>query len=280
MASREIQRLRALARQERLLRDRAAIKALREHFTGYTAKDGYSLDVKKIAAMPAHRRRALRKKYTKTAQLLGAPHVIVAPHSKAERKVLRRETRQRFKGMKHFIVHVPASKRSTARVVEGRLEIATKLPGKAAVEERFFRVPRRPKSPDELVTLLKGMLPEMPKTGHYVMITTAGETTAIVDHGSLTRQLQKYLHDYDKEKYGAYRFLNQVIGWRWVRSKLAGKIIRQDRATERERLRELNRQQQEEYRRQARLDLKPTVCEHGIVLGRRCKRCPRGIARR
>jgi hypothetical protein len=279
--NKERRRMLALVRQERLLRDQAAIRALREHYTGYSASDGFSLDLRKIAEMPYHRRRALRKKFTKTQQLLATPHVVVKPRTTADAKVLRRETRQRARGLKHYIVHVPDPKRSTAKVVEGQLEIRTKLPGKAAVEERMFHLPRRPKSPDDLLEMLDELLDDMPDSGHFQMQTdTYGDTGEIASKGALRRQLQSYLAAYDKAKYGRHRFMNRVIGWRWVRSKLAGRIIRQDRAEERERLRMLHREQREEYRRQAQLDLKPTVCKHGIVLGRRCKRCPRGIAKR
>lgn len=283
MASKtERRRAAAIRRRERLLRDRDALKALRQHFTGYEARDGYSLSINKIAAMQSSQRRAIRKKYTKLAHLLSTPHDIVTPRSPQDAKVLRRATHQRLKGQKHFIVHVPDPKRSKARVVKGQLEIVTKLPGRAEVEERIFYLPGRPKSPDDLLEMLNEMLETMPQTGEYVMQTdTYGDTGAIADYGGLRRQLQSYLASYDKEKYGAHRFLNRVIGWRWIRSKLAGRIVRQKKSeAARDRLRKLHQQKRDEYRQQAQLDLKPTVCPHGIVLGRKCRRCPKGVAKR
>jgi len=242
---------RKLIRAQRALEDKEIIRALREHFTGYAAADGYSLDVKKIAAMPPHRRRAMRKKFSNVERLLAQPHVAVEPADAAEAKILRRETHQRFKGQKHFIVHVPDPERSKATIEDGQLKITTKLPGKAQIEEMFFRFPKRPKGPDDLVAMLEAMLPDMPTDGTYYIVTTAGEYTYTVDHGQLVNELRDNLATYDNAAYGAHRFMLQVLGFRWVRNKLADRVITAHRSERRALRRQRNRERAEELRRQA-----------------------------
>lgn len=248
-----------VARAQRALSDREAIRTLRKHFTGYDKQHGYSLDPREIEQMPAHRRRALRKKHQLVATLLATPHVELKARTPAQAKVLRRETRQRFKGMKHFIVHVPDADRSTAQVTKaGRLSIRTKLPGRVEFDEQLFRWPRRPKSPDDMVAMLEKM--DLPKTGSFVLQTSRygdiGEES--VGKRALIGRLRDYLHAYDKVKYGAHRFLNQVIGFRWIRSKLAGEVIRQDRSKAREAQREANREKRDRLHREARRAAKKT----------------------
>ena len=50
-----VSRRTAVKRRVRLLKDRAAVKLLREHYHGYGAKDGYPLDLKKLAKLPESR---------------------------------------------------------------------------------------------------------------------------------------------------------------------------------------------------------------------------------
>jgi hypothetical protein len=248
-------RVQRIERQERLLRDREAIRVLRQHFTGYDARDGYSLDLRKIAQMPEHRRLALRKKYTQVATLLATPHVLVPARSKAQAKILRREVgveQARLQRRKHFIVHVPDAKRSTVKVLKTRVSIRTKLPGRAEFDEQLFRWSRRPKSPDEMIAMLEAM--KLPTTGSfYIQTSRYGEIQSeAMDKPALIRMLRDYLGAYDKEKYGAHRFLNQVIGVRWVRSKLHGKVIKQERGEARRAMREANRQRRLQLEAEAR----------------------------
>jgi hypothetical protein len=231
----------ALVRAEIVLKDVEIIRELREHFYGYEARDGYSLDARKIEQMPAYRRRAMRKKYVGLQRILGSPRVAVKPHDKAEAKILRRETHQRFKGQKHFLVAVPDPERSTVKIVAGQVKITTHLPGKAEVEEMFFRFPRKPKTPADLIVMLQEMLPGMPTTGTYYIVTTAGEFGYTTDYGQLEKELRETLDTYDDKQYGAHRYLFQVLGFRWVRNKLADKIITQHRSAAREARREANR---------------------------------------
>lgn len=274
-----ISRRTAVKRRVRLLKDRAAVKLLREHYHGYEAKAGYSLDLKKLAKLPESKKRALRKKAAKTAQLLATPHVLVPARSKQQAKILRRETHRREKGLKHFIVHVPDPKRSRAAIVDGKLQITTDYPGQVEYEERFFRFPRRARSPDDMLYMLDKMLPKMPDSGEFIMQTdTYGDTGAsALDKRAVRAQLMERLNSYDKEKYGANRFMNRVIGWRWTRSRKKGKIVRHRRSEAREAAREAYRKRREEFKREARDDIQH-ICEHGRRSGGPCSRCPKGVA--
>lgn len=268
-----------LVRAERALRDREAIRVLREHVNGFNARDGYSLDPRKIEQMPAHRRRSLRKKYTELATRLARPHVLVKAKDKREAKALRRETGQLWHDAKHFVVQVPDAQRSTVKVTKaGRVSIRTKLPKRAAYDETLFRWPKRPKSPDDMLDMLEEM--ELPEEGSFYLQTSRyGDIEAeAMDKPALVRMLRTYLRRYDKEEYGVHRFLNQVIGFRWVRSELEGKVIRQRRGEAREAQRELNEQRRLELETEAR-KVAHRLCIHGRKVGTPCKRCPKGVAR-
>ncbi len=274
-----VSRRTAVKRRVRLLKDRAAVKLLREHYKGYEAKAGYSLDLKKLAKLPDSKKRSLRKKAAKTAQLLATPHVIVPARSKKQAKILRKETGQRAKGLKHYIVHVPDPERSRAAIVDGKLQITTEYPGAVKFEERFFRFPRRARSPDDMLVMLDKMLPNMPDTGEFIMQTdTYGDTGAsALDKRAVRAQLMERLNSYDKEKYGANRFLNRVTGWRWTRSRKRETIIRHRRSEAREAAREAYRKRRDEFKREAREDIQH-ICEHGRRSGSTCSRCPKGVA--
>lgn len=266
-------------RRVRLLKDRAAVKLLREHYHGYESKAGYSLDLKKLSKLPYSKKRALRKKAAKTAQLLATPHVFVTARSPKQAKILRKETHRREKGLKHYIVHVPDPKRSRASIVEGKLQITTDYPGQVEFEERFYSFPRRARSPDDMLDMLDKMLPHMPDSGEFIMQTdTYGDTGAsALDKRAVRAQLMERLNSYDKEKYGANRFLNRVIGWRWTRSRKKGEIVRHRRSEAREAAREAYRKRREEFKREAREDIQH-ICEHGRRSGSPCSRCPKGVA--
>ena len=274
-----VSRRTAVKRRVRLLKDRAAVKLLREHYHGYGAKDGYPLDLKKLAKLPESKKRALRKKAAKTAQLLATPHVLVPARSKQQAKILRKETHRREKGLKHFIVHVPDPKRSRAAIVDGKLQITTDYPGQVEFEERFFRFPRRARSPDDMLDMLDKMLPKMPDSGEFIMQTdTYGDTGAsALDKRAVRAQLMERLNSYDKEKYGANRFLNRVSGWRWTRCRKKGQIVRHRRSEAREAAREAYKRRREEFAKEAR-DYIQHICEHGRRSGSPCSRCPKGVA--
>lgn len=272
-----ISRRTAVKRRVRLLKDRAAVKLLREHYHGYEAKAGYPLD--KLSNLPYSKKRALRKKAAKTAQLLATPHVLVPARSKAQAKILRKETHRREKGLKHFIVHVPDAKRSSAKVVGGKLRITTRYKGRVAVDEQMFLFPRRARSPDDMIAMADALLPKMPDSGEFVMQTdTYGDTGAIALNKRAARaQLLSRLTSYDKEQYGAHRFMNRVLGWRWIRTSKQGNIIRHERSRAREAAREDYERRREEFKREAREDIQH-ICEHGRRSGSPCSRCPKGVA--
>lgn len=239
-----------LVRAERALRDREALREVRKHLKGYEAKDGW--DMRQIEQMPAHARRSLRKKYTELSTRLARPHVLLKAKDDDEAKVLRRETGQRLHDAKHFIVQVPDPLHSTARVEEGRLAITTEMPGRAEYDEQLFRWPKRPTSPEEMVEMLQAM--ELPTTGTFYLQTSRyGDILPDAgDKQGLVQLLRTYLRRYDDEKYGVHRFMDQVIGFRWARTKLAGEVIEQRRGRAREAQRELNRERRYELEAEAR----------------------------
>lgn len=247
----------AQIRQEKLLRDREAIRILRQHFTGYEASDGYSLDVRKIADLPRHLRRSLRAKYKKVSPLLSQSFDLVKPKTPAERKALRAFTHSRFRGMKHFIVKTPSAgsyvkMRAGAEPGTAFVELHTRMPMGVEVTEAYFLFSRRAKGPGDMATMLRKMLPRMPE-GQYVLQTdTYGDTGSIVDKGKLMTRLHQYLSDYDQPKYGEHRFMNRVTGFRWLSTTVRGAEVQQgERDTIRARAREWNRKRREQLKREA-----------------------------
>lgn len=239
-------------RQERLLRDREAIRVLREHFTGYDAKAGFSLDVNKIAAMPYHRRRGLRKKYSKIAPILSQPHDLVKAKTKKDAKALRQFTHERMRRMKHFIVQTPTPQ-SKVRVKDGQVELHTKLPGKAEFTEMYFMFPRRARGHADMLRMFEKMLPGMPK-GHYALLTdTYGLTGGIVDRGQLRHELQRLLEAYDRAKYGEHRFMHRIAGFRFMGTTLRGAEVQiKQRDERREAQHNYNRKRREQLAREAK----------------------------
>jgi hypothetical protein len=243
---------RSVRQQERLLRDRDALKVLRQHFDGYGTGDGFSLSLDKLAALPAARRRALRRKYKKVAPMLAGPHALVKPKNRKQRKALQTFQHKRFRGAKHVIVQVPTAS-SRVRFVKDRPQVTSQFPGEAEHAERLFLFPRRARGPEDMLKMLERLKADMPDEGRYVMLTdTYGDTGTLADKGSVSKLLRQYLGEYDKAKYGEGRFLNRVIGFRWVRSKLEGQAIRQAKNERRAAAREENERRRREYERDAR----------------------------
>lgn len=254
-------------RQERRLRDIAALKVLREHFTGYEARDGY--DIRHVENIPASRRRALRKKYTKVATLLSQPYDVIKPKDKKEAKALRHFTQEKFRRMKHFIVHKP-DEASRVTMEGGAVTVKRAFTHGVEFEQKYFFFPRRARGPGHMRRMLEEMLPDMPE-GMYAMQTAAyGDTGSIVDRGQLMNQLRDYLGAYDKAKYGEYRFMNQITGFRYMATTLKGAQVQQRARDSRRRgQREANEQRREELRQLAAARARALRCPvKGCVLPR------------
>jgi hypothetical protein len=243
--------MREEVRQERLLRDREALRVLRQHFTGYDAKDGYSLDPAKLEKLPAAKRRALRKKYAKVAPLLAGPHDLIKPANKKQKTALRTFAHKKFRNAKHVIVQVP-SQGSHVRFVQDRPEVVTAAPGEVVLRERLFLFPRRAKSHEDMQRMLDRLLEVMPKGGEYVMLTdTYGDTGDLATRGALKRLLRDYLGAYDQPKYGEHRFMNRIIGFRWFATEKEGQRMTQERSARRAAQRAVNAEKRAELAREA-----------------------------
>jgi hypothetical protein len=241
-----------LIRAERLLRDREAIRVLRKHFTGYEARDGFSLEPKKIAALPYHRRRALRQKYAKVEHLLSQPHDVVKPKTPRDAKALRTFTHERMRRMKHFIVPKP-SEDSHVTVKEGRVELTTQFPGQVEFTEQYFMFPRRGRSHEHLARMLEKMLPTMPDGMYSIQTDTYGDIQQPVHKKFLLEEVQRLLEAYDRPKYGDHRFMNRLTGFRWMSTTVAGAEVQQAARDERrEAQREWNRKRRAQLKREAR----------------------------
>jgi hypothetical protein len=239
---------REAARLARVFKDRQMIADLRKHFTGYEAREGFSLTPAKIAALPYSTRRALRIKHGKLQALLHKPFVdFVKPMDDIARKTLRKFTGERMRRMKHFIVQKPSAE-STVRVVDGNVQLRTQFPGEVAFTERFYMFPRVPRGHTHMVKMFDKMYSKMPK-GMYVLQTdTYGDTGGLVEREQLRDELLKMLEAYDRAKYGEHRFMYRIAGFRWMATFRQGRLQLNKRDDARAGQREWNRQQREKLR--------------------------------
>ena len=242
---------REIVRQERLLRDRDALKVLREHFRGYETRDGF--DLRKIDQLTYSQRRGIRKKFAKVRKLLDHPFVeTVKPRTRGEAKALRQFTHERMRNMKHFIVQKPTAE-SRVELVDEQLQLRTKFPGEAEFTERYFLFPKRARGPTHMLRMLEELLPDMPPGLYRMQTDTYGDTGDIVDRDQLRNELNRVLSAYDRAKYGEHRFLYRITGFRWMSTTLKGAVV-EKRATDEARRgqRDFNRKRRAQLEREAK----------------------------
>lgn len=213
-----------------------AIKVIQRHIRGYDARDGYT--TKNVAKFSATKKRRLIARARKLKEVLATPHETIKPRSRKERRQLVAFTRQRIPRAKHFIVHKPSDAHSI-RFRRGRLSIRGKFPGRVDTESRYFLLPKRPKTPEDVERMVKAMLPEMPE-GFYVILTgMLGDTGEPVEKKLLLRRLQEWMNTYGSTSRGdSTGFTEAIIGVRFMSSKLRGVEIEKghiDRRRERQR---------------------------------------------
>lgn len=202
-----------------------SIKLLRKHYTGYEAKDGYSL--KDVVKLPADRLNKVKKYAPRIRAEISSPFVEVRPRSTRTR-----ESVARFAGIdsaelrgKHrrkiFVVHDEKPETAKVRLVTRTHVTRIKTKGKTRTKktqhvnveishvvkggqtaDRYFLFTDYSAAPvttfEDVEELTRKMLRFMPN-GYYVFVSSRfGSIHATMKKQAILRQIRDYFLDYDK----------------------------------------------------------------------------------
>lgn len=168
--------MRAALTKRQVNRLRASIKVVRQHFTGFDAKRGYSLSPAKLAKLTPKRLEKLKEHARQLRREMATPHKIVHPRDRAATEALYAHTgAKRIKGRKKFVVHTAKPDTTTIEMVgtkkKKRVREVRKVAG-ARVEQQYFYFANYGRgTPRSMVSIRKRaakMLKDMPP-GYYVM---------------------------------------------------------------------------------------------------------------
>lgn len=234
--------------------DRGEFKSLlaiaRQHLTGYSAADGFSLRALEQGKISATRIGTLRARVRQLRVLLAQPHDLIAVPTvkgKPNRKVrheLYKFTHQKIRNAKHFIVHKPASNFSVQLGSDSRVGIRGKFEGKVRgkrlkrviTDTAFYLFDHMAEDERDAISMLEHMLPDMPE-GFYVVLTGQhGDTGEPVERGQLLTRLRTYIHSYQTDSVAVYDrqgnftgrketdtgFLQAITGFRHLSTTVAG----------------------------------------------------------
>lgn len=106
----------AATRRQKLNQLRDDVKALRQVFVGFEAKDGF--DARRPERWSGARVAKAKRYGIRLRNLQAAPHVIVRPRTQEQRVALLRHVAQPWPNMKAFIIHTPHPKGTRVRYVK------------------------------------------------------------------------------------------------------------------------------------------------------------------
>lgn len=247
-----LQRIPAAHRARDLNRLKEDVRFLRRFVDGFTVADGF--DLRGLTTFSAKQINKIKKAAAPLKQVYVTPHVVVRPRSVQSKRALAQHTGQRSKSQRNFIVPVPAiegtkvevkrySKTVKKKDKSGRTRKTTKITPRVQVErtagtvkvrDRFYYLPRKPDSFDDIVDMVTEMLPEMPD-GFYVMINSnhgmIGESTK---KSRIIDDLNHFWRIYDMAGVNT-GLAGTVLGYRYVSDNLQGaRELTVQRRTQRE----------------------------------------------
>lgn len=220
---------------------RASIKVVRQHFTGFDPKHGYSLSSAKLAKLTPARQKKLQYRARELRRELAAPHKVVkVPRNIAARRALYKHTgAEKVRGRKTFVVHTARPENTEIKIVgtKGRKRIreVRKVAG-AEVEQQYFYFAdyskRQPRTMKEISRLTKRILKDMPP-GRYVFLSKEfGHISTAMDRDDLLEQLRIKWHKYDfepdhlsddvAERKDSRGMAESLIGFSFVATTVAG----------------------------------------------------------
>lgn len=191
-------------RRKQLKKLRDDVSLLRQHYKGFEARDGYSMQPGKLARLTPGRLNKLKLLARETHRELSQPYVVKRARSKKSKAALYKHTRAvKVKGRKTFLVHVPKPETTQVEVVgtkRKRVREVRKVKG-GRVEEQFFYfadyAKRAPKTMAQILRITERMLKDMPR-GQYVMLSsTYGHIGTGMDRRLLLQAIETDWLGYD-----------------------------------------------------------------------------------
>lgn len=208
------------------------LKALRQIVSGFDSKEFDKAYAAKPRTKAGKAKRAktlakVRSHFDRVRPFVHRSHKVVRVKNKAHLEELRKHVGiTKLKGLR--AVPVPTAKPNKTRVKfdkAGRVSITV-----GAREEKLFRFPHMPRSADDAIAMLEGMLPEMP-FGFYVLATRHHFLLhGIIERDALVGELRAFFHQYRQSP----EFLKLLYGVKWLaRSQKAAQERRKLERTER-----------------------------------------------
>lgn len=208
-------------RQVRLASLNTSIKLLRRYYSGFDARDGFSLN--DLKALPKNRADKVLKMAHTLRQIQSRPFINVRPRKAKSKQVLRMHTGQRQPKQKVFAVHstLGVTEQTKIKIRGKKLEFNTPYidkEGKAhtrTVRNYYFAFAKRIRTWDDIMTEANKMIARLPP-GRYSIISSIFEMVgATVDRENLMRKFQEWFDQYhtmtDKEG-----MAETLIGVRWI----------------------------------------------------------------
>lgn len=202
----------AAFRRRELKSTRDSIVKLRSLYSGFEARDGYSLKPEKLARLPPQRLSKIKSRIRQYHVETSMPYKLVRPRSIAAYDALTRHTgAKRVKGRKAFVVHVakpettrvkviihkPTRKRKTPRAT---VQITRKLKGARSIDRTYFfrdYSRRKIRSMADIADAVRRMVAELPR-GYYCMISSDyGVISTPMPRDRLIEQVELEWSQYD-----------------------------------------------------------------------------------
>ena len=186
---------------------RESVKELRQFYTGFEARDGFSLRLDNLRRMSRKRYDRIRRMARQIRIEKSAAHVILAPRTPAERAALVKHTgAPAERNRKAWVVHVPndrttvvlRTRKGVTRVVE-----VSKKSGAASKREYFYftdyrRGGRRPKTMQAIYDTTKRMLNDMPEGLYLFVSRDFGFIASAMYKSEILREIERNWLIYDK----------------------------------------------------------------------------------
>lgn len=240
-------------------RIRRSVKMLRRYTSAFDADKGY--DLRDVRQLSAARRGAITRAAADLHTRLSTPHVSITTKNKRVIRDIQKYQPQRLRGQRRFILPVPSPETTRVTTRGGRLTFLRTLSSGAVLEDRYFFLPRRPEKFEDVMEMLREMLPNMPSGSYGVLMDKHGLILDTAVKSKLPDLIQRWWNQYEgvtgKEETPA-----AIIGFQYIADNLGeSEKFNELRRTQREHMQENIRKRERSERRKA---MRKLAREYGI----------------
>jgi hypothetical protein len=211
---------------------KGSIQFLRPLVKGFDAKDGYSLDRKKLVRLTGKKLQKLRDISAQFRREMSQPHKVVKVRDKKKIAALEKYTgAKRIVGRKAFVVHVVDPDNTEVKITSSKkgpahFETIRKF-GKSTISERYFLFSdyqkRQPMTMKEIERLVRTkMMPDMPAGFYFFYSKDYGLINGSVERDALVQELQEHWLTYDKFTTRSTTddrgLAESLLGFRWFKT--------------------------------------------------------------